>query len=139
MFGNVGNGFIPGLQLGRTEVFVMPGPYERVDTVRATLARLQDNWAPVADYGIGPGRWSPKLQAPDRWRIVKAIATGSPPSLIHPIGSARNGTKLRCAVLQQNSQLIYGTAATMLPPAALPKKPLNPAPYTSTPPHIQSS
>lgn len=43
MFGKfAGNGFIPGLQLGQTEVFVMPGPYERIDAVRATLAKLHD-------------------------------------------------------------------------------------------------
>jgi len=35
-----GNGFVPGLRLGPSKVFVMPGPYESRDTVQATLAAL---------------------------------------------------------------------------------------------------
>lgn len=43
MFGKfAGNGLIPTLQIGQSEVFVMPGPYERSETVRATLTTLRD-------------------------------------------------------------------------------------------------
>lgn len=35
-----GNGFVPGLRIGRADVFVMPGPYERRENVEARLAEL---------------------------------------------------------------------------------------------------
>lgn len=35
-----GNGFVSGLRLANSEVFVMPGPYERSDTAQATLESL---------------------------------------------------------------------------------------------------
>ena len=37
-----GNGFAPGLHIGRSDVFVMPGPYERARTVGATLGTLRE-------------------------------------------------------------------------------------------------
>lgn len=41
LFGSfAGNGFVSGLQLGSSEVFVMPGPYEDADTAAATLQKL---------------------------------------------------------------------------------------------------
>jgi double-stranded uracil-DNA glycosylase len=36
-----GNGFMRGQQLGRSDVSVMPGPYERIDKALATLAMLR--------------------------------------------------------------------------------------------------
>jgi TDG/mug DNA glycosylase family protein len=38
--GFAGNGFVPGLSLPGSEVFVMPGPYEKSDSVQKTLADL---------------------------------------------------------------------------------------------------
>ncbi len=35
-----GNGFVPGLKLADSEVFVMPGPYEAAATARATMREL---------------------------------------------------------------------------------------------------
>jgi TDG/mug DNA glycosylase family protein len=35
-----GNGFVPGLRIGRADVFVMPGPYERRENVDSRLAEL---------------------------------------------------------------------------------------------------
>lgn len=35
-----GNGFLPGLELAHSEVFVMPGPYERAGTAAATMKQL---------------------------------------------------------------------------------------------------
>lgn len=35
-----GNGFVPGLRIGASEVFVMPGPYEALTSVQATLDDL---------------------------------------------------------------------------------------------------
>ena len=41
LFGSfAGNGFVPGLQLADSEVFVMPGPYENAETARATMQQL---------------------------------------------------------------------------------------------------
>ena len=41
LFGSFrGNGFLPGLRVAGTEVFVMPGPYERPAAVAPTLAEL---------------------------------------------------------------------------------------------------
>jgi hypothetical protein len=37
-----GNGFVPGLGIGRADVFVMPGPYERKENVEARLSELAD-------------------------------------------------------------------------------------------------
>jgi len=37
-----GNGFVPGLRLGQSEVYVMPGPMENHVTARPTLARLAE-------------------------------------------------------------------------------------------------
>ena len=43
LFGNfAGNGFVPGLQLAYSQVFVMPGPYESAGTANATLAELAE-------------------------------------------------------------------------------------------------
>jgi double-stranded uracil-DNA glycosylase len=39
LLGNfAGNGFVPGLKLARSEVFVMPGPYEKADKILADTA-----------------------------------------------------------------------------------------------------
>lgn len=35
-----GNGFVPGLRIGRADVFVMPGPYERRENVELRLSEL---------------------------------------------------------------------------------------------------
>jgi TDG/mug DNA glycosylase family protein len=35
-----GNGFVPGLRIGRADVFIMPGPYERRENVQARLTEL---------------------------------------------------------------------------------------------------
>jgi hypothetical protein len=41
LLGNfAGNGFVPGLKLARSEVFVMPGPYEKADKSSLTLRQL---------------------------------------------------------------------------------------------------
>jgi double-stranded uracil-DNA glycosylase len=41
LFGNfAGNGFVLGLQLGGSDVFVMPGPYESGNTANETLSGL---------------------------------------------------------------------------------------------------
>jgi TDG/mug DNA glycosylase family protein len=41
LFGNfAGNGFVSGLKLAHSDVFVMPGPYEGTGTVRKTLGDL---------------------------------------------------------------------------------------------------
>jgi TDG/mug DNA glycosylase family protein len=41
LFGSfAGNGFMPGLKVARSEVFVMPGPYEGAATARATMREL---------------------------------------------------------------------------------------------------
>lgn len=46
LFGNFpGNGFVASLNLGESEVFVMPGPYEGSKTVAGTLASLRDRMA----------------------------------------------------------------------------------------------
>ncbi len=37
-----GNGFVAGLELAESRVFVMPGPYESTSTAGATLAELAD-------------------------------------------------------------------------------------------------
>jgi len=43
LFGHFeGNGFVSGLQLADSEVFVMPGPYESAGTANTTLAELAD-------------------------------------------------------------------------------------------------
>lgn len=39
-----GNGFLPGVRVGLSEVFVMPGPYERRERVAEVLYALQ-GWA----------------------------------------------------------------------------------------------
>jgi double-stranded uracil-DNA glycosylase len=39
-----GNGFLPDAQLGPSQVYVMPGPYERRDTVDQTLGSLAHWW-----------------------------------------------------------------------------------------------
>ena len=36
-----GNGFVSGLRVGASDVFVMPGPYERSETAEATLDELR--------------------------------------------------------------------------------------------------
>lgn len=36
-----GNGFVPSLRLGASEVFVMPGPYQKAETADATLEGLR--------------------------------------------------------------------------------------------------
>jgi TDG/mug DNA glycosylase family protein len=42
LFGEfAGNGFVPGLRLARSQVFVMPGPYEAASTATATLNELR--------------------------------------------------------------------------------------------------
>lgn len=40
-----GNGFLPDLRLGRSEVFIMPGPYESTDTAKVTLSELRERVA----------------------------------------------------------------------------------------------
>jgi TDG/mug DNA glycosylase family protein len=35
-----GNGFVPGLRIGRADVFIMPGPYEKRENVEARLSEL---------------------------------------------------------------------------------------------------
>jgi hypothetical protein len=41
LFGNFsGNGFVPGLKLAESDVFVMPGPYESAASARRTLNEL---------------------------------------------------------------------------------------------------
>ncbi len=41
LFGSfIGNGFIAGLSLSPSDVFVMPGPYENAETAAATLNKL---------------------------------------------------------------------------------------------------
>lgn len=41
LFGRfAGDGFVPSLQLSHSEVFVMPGPYQRAETVTATMRTL---------------------------------------------------------------------------------------------------
>jgi TDG/mug DNA glycosylase family protein len=41
LFGNVaGNGFVPGLKLAHSNVFVMPGPYESASSVSERLTEL---------------------------------------------------------------------------------------------------
>jgi TDG/mug DNA glycosylase family protein len=40
-----GNGFIERAHIGRSEVFVMPGPYEKASTAAATLRLLADRLA----------------------------------------------------------------------------------------------
>jgi TDG/mug DNA glycosylase family protein len=41
LFGSFsGNGFVPGLRLAHSDVFVMPGPYESAGTVTTTLNEL---------------------------------------------------------------------------------------------------
>ncbi len=49
LFGSfAGNGFVPGLQLTNTQVFVMPGPYENAATAAKTIqqlaARFEAGW-----------------------------------------------------------------------------------------------
>jgi double-stranded uracil-DNA glycosylase len=44
LFGNFyGNGFVPGLQLAHSAVYVMPGPCESADTAAATLRELAEH------------------------------------------------------------------------------------------------
>jgi double-stranded uracil-DNA glycosylase len=46
LFGKfTGNGFMPGLRLAHSDVFVMPGPYESGATARSTLHRLAARFA----------------------------------------------------------------------------------------------
>ena len=40
-----GNGFVGGLRLAQSDVFVMPGPYEDARTAAATLAKLAERFA----------------------------------------------------------------------------------------------
>ena len=43
LFGDLtGNGFVPGLELVESDVFVMPGPYEKSDSVATTLKALAE-------------------------------------------------------------------------------------------------
>jgi len=37
-----GNGFVEGLQVGSSQVFVMPGPYEKTEKAQAVLANVRD-------------------------------------------------------------------------------------------------
>ncbi len=37
-----GNGLVPALRIGRSKVFVMPGPMERAETSSAALAQLEN-------------------------------------------------------------------------------------------------
>jgi TDG/mug DNA glycosylase family protein len=39
-----GNGFVPGLTLGTTPVFIMPGPYENKETAAARMRSLAEHW-----------------------------------------------------------------------------------------------
>ena len=55
LFGSFpGNGFIPGLQIERTDVFVMPGPFESASTADATLSQL------AAHVGTSPATGAPR-------------------------------------------------------------------------------
>jgi TDG/mug DNA glycosylase family protein len=41
LFGDfAGNGFVPGLELGGTDVFIMPAPYEKAETAASTIRHL---------------------------------------------------------------------------------------------------
>jgi TDG/mug DNA glycosylase family protein len=45
LFGRfAGNGFMPALRLGHSEVFVMPGPYEAAATTATTMRSLAERW-----------------------------------------------------------------------------------------------
>jgi double-stranded uracil-DNA glycosylase len=45
LFGRfAGNGFVPGLRLVQSEVFVMPGPYESLASAQTTMRTLAGRW-----------------------------------------------------------------------------------------------
>lgn len=51
-----GNGFVAGLRIAHSEVFVMPGPYEATDTANARLRELS---AHVRGLGVFDGLYEP--------------------------------------------------------------------------------
>jgi TDG/mug DNA glycosylase family protein len=56
LFGDfAGNGFVPGLKLAHSEVFVMPGPYEAANSAKKSLQTLAHRFAETQNTRLGRG------------------------------------------------------------------------------------
>lgn len=110
-----GHGHRPELKLGDTQVFVMPGPYERADRVEAALEQLRSLLAKRGPVYAAAACW--RARAVRSARASSATSAFSGVSSISPLRQASTKESGSLPLAFRNASILSTREAASDPPA----------------------